>query len=134
MSYNINMRQIILILILFLALPIYAKHLHLEKEYQEFWCSKQGGIIEYKLKDNTRVDCLLPNYAVEFDFASKWAECIGQALYYGQKTNRTPACVLIIENPTKDYKYVKRLRYAVYNKKKISEFKTWTIKLDIFDQ
>ena len=25
------------------------------------------------------------NMAVEFDFAPKWAECIGQALYYGKK-------------------------------------------------
>ena len=48
--------------------------------------------------------------AVEFDFANKWAECIGQALYYGQKTNRTPACVLIIENPTKDFE-IRRTRY-----------------------
>lgn len=84
--------------------------------------------MEYKLNDKTRVDCLLPKMAVEFDFANKWHECIGQALYYGQKTNRIPACVLIMENPEKDAKYLRRLRYAVYNKKKIPEFKTFTIK------
>ena len=123
-----DIKNWIVIVCLLCALPASAKHQYLEKEYQNYWCAQKGGISEYKLSDKTRVDCLLPDYAVEFDFAKKWAECIGQALYYGQKTNRVPACVLIIENPTKDYKYLKRLRYAVYNKKKIPEFKTWTIK------
>lgn len=107
-----------------------AKHLHNEKEYQTHWCNARGGIMEYKLNDKTRVDCLLPTMAVEVDFAKKWAECIGQALYYGQKTKRTPACVLITENPEKDAKFVRRLRYTVYNKKKIPEFKTFTITPD----
>ena len=109
-------------------MPVQAKHLHLEKEYQQKWCELKGGIMEYKLNDKTRVDCLLSDMAVEFDFANKWAECIGQALYYGKQTNRTPACVLIIENTEKDYKYVRRLRYAVYKRKKIENFRTFTMK------
>ncbi len=115
-------------LILCIAPSALAKRLYPEKAYQKLWCDKRGGIIEYKLNDSTRVDCLLPTLAVEFDFANKWAECIGQALYYGQKTNRTPACVLIMENPEKDKKYLRRLRYAVYNKKKIPAFRTFTVK------
>jgi len=115
-------------LILCIASSAVAKRLYSEKTYQKLWCDKRGGIMEYKLNDNTRVDCLLPTLAVEFDFANKWAECIGQALYYGQKTNRTPACVLIIEDPEKDKKYVRRLRYTVYNKKKIPAFRTFTVK------
>lgn len=106
----------------------YGKHIQPEKTYQANWCNARGGIMEYKLNDNTRVDCLLPTMAVEVDFAPKWAECIGQALYYGQRTNRTPACVLIMENPEKDLKYLKRLRYTVYNKKKIPQFRTFTVK------
>lgn len=124
------MRKIFILLTILLLLTNWcqAKHLYYEKDYQAYWCNAKGGQMEYVLLDKARVDCLLPDMAVEFDFASKWAECIGQALYYGQKTNRTPACVLIVENPTKDFKYVKRLRYAVYNKKKIPEFRTFTIK------
>ena len=123
------MKKIILLLFIYLiAMPVQAKHAYLEKEYQTKWCGMRNGIAEYKLNDKTRIDCLLPTMAVEFDFANKWAECIGQALYYGQKTNRTPACVLIMENGEKDLKYLKRLRYAVYNKKKIPEFKTFTMK------
>lgn len=124
------MKKFFTLTIILIALSNFceAKHLHTEKEYQAYWCNAKGGQMEYVLNDKARVDCLLPDMAVEFDFANKWAECIGQALYYGQKTNRIPACVLITENPTKDFKYVKRLRYAVYNKKKIPEFKTFTIK------
>lgn len=114
-----------------MALPAGAKHIYQEKVYQAHWCKAKGGVMEYKLDDATRVDCLLPTMAVEFDFAKKWAECIGQALYYGQKTKRTPACVLIMENPEKDFKYLRRLRYTVYNKKKIPEFKTFTVRPDV---
>lgn len=121
----------IFLIVLFSCInSVYAKHLHTEKEYQAQWCNARKGIMEYKLDDRTRVDCLLPTMAVEVDFANKWAECIGQALYYGEKTKRAPACVLITENPEKDFKYIKRFRYAVYNKKKIPEFKTFTITPD----
>lgn len=125
------MRGVIVILsILLTVLPASAKRLYPERVYQEYWCGMKEGITEYELPDKTRVDCLLPDMAVEFDFANKWAECIGQALYYGQRTGKTPACVLIMERGEKDIKYLRRLRYAVYNKKKIPEFRTFTIKPD----
>lgn len=82
--------------------------------------------MEYRLNDKTRVDCLTDTLAVEFDFANKWAECIGQALYYGRQTNRQPACVLIMERGEKDMKYLKRLRRAVYKKR--VNMRTFTIK------
>ena len=128
------MKYLIVILIFMLGIQAQAKHLHPEKAYQAKWCAARQGITEYKLNDKTRVDCLLPDMAVEFDFANKWAECIGQALYYGQRTNRTPACVLIMENPEKDAKYLRRLRYTVYNKKKIPQFRTFTVKHDYLPQ
>lgn len=98
----------VLLLFLFMTLPVIAAHKHLEKDYQKVWCDRCGGVMEYKLDDKARVDCLTQNYAVEFDFASKWAESIGQALYYGIKTNKQPAIVLIMENK-KDDVYLKRL-------------------------
>lgn len=101
-----------------------AKHLYTEKEYQTVWCNSHGGILEYKLDDGTRVDCLTETKAIEFDFAPKWAECIGQSLYYAQKTRKTPVCGLIMENPIKDIYYLKRLRYVGYKK----GIKTFTLK------
>lgn len=114
------------ILILMTILPVQAKRLYSEAEYQKKWCEKKGGVTEYMLNDKTRVDCLLPDLAVEFDFANKWAECIGQALYYGQMTDRQPACVLIMERGEKDLKYLKRLRKAAY--KKGVNLRTFTMK------
>lgn len=128
------MRFCFIFLIIFLtANGAYCAHLYSEKTYQEQWCKAHGGQMEYMLNDKTRVDCLTDKLAVEFDFAPKWAECIGQALYYGQKTNKTPACVLIMERGEKDVKYLKRLRYAVYNRKKIPEFRTFTITPAVFN-
>lgn len=62
-----------------------------------------------KLEDGTRVDCLTENYAVEFDFAPKWAEGLGQALHYSDLTGKRPAVVLIIEHPN-DWKHFKKLK------------------------
>ena len=117
------MRYFISILGIFLfAFPASAKHLYLERDYQNYWCGQKGGVTEYKLPDKTRVDCLTDKYAVEFDFAPKWAECTGQAIYYGKQTNRTPACVLILENE-KDVRYLKRLQSTVNG----IDFKIWTM-------
>ena len=98
-----------LILFSLILLPVQAKRLNQEAKYQYAWCNQHGGHVEYELEDLTRVDCLLEEKAVEFDFANKWAECIGQSLYYGIKTNRKPVCALIMENGESDTKYLKRL-------------------------
>lgn len=109
------MKKVILfLLILFLYNPASAKHQYLEKEYQAEWCKAKSGMLEYTLPDKARIDCLLPDMAIEFDFAPKWAECIGQALYYSAMTERAPACVLIIEKKG-DLKYVNRLNKAIEN-------------------
>lgn len=121
----------LVILLLLIALPVQAKHEFKEKEYQNYWCNLQNGITEYKLDDNTRVDCLTDKYAVEVDFAPKWSECIGQAVYYAKKTNRKPACLLIIESPD-DVRFLYRLKYAVNQKKKIKGFGIYTIDNSIF--
>lgn len=97
----------------------YAKHLYKESVYQKEWCDKYCGVMEYELPDKTRVDCVTKNYAVEFDFAPKWAEAIGQSLYYGIMTGKKPAVVLIIEKPS-DWKYYHRI-------KKVADFLNFTL-------
>jgi len=78
-----------------------------EKYYQEKFCEKLDGEMEVVLPDRTRVDCLSDEYAVEVDFGRKWAEGIGQALYYSEMTGKKPAVALIIGSKGK--KYLKRL-------------------------
>ena len=101
----------VLLLLMFLTTIVFAKHIHSEKHYQEIYCNKIGGEMEVRLMDRTRVDCLTATRAIEVDFAPKWAECIGQALHYGLMTNRKPACLLILEDPNRDKKYLRRLQY-----------------------
>ena len=90
-----------------LSCIVYAKHTQNEHYYQNIWCKEQKGITEYILPDKTRVDCLTKEYAVEFDFAHKWAESVGQSLYYAKMTNKKPAIVLIMEASSDD-KYYQR--------------------------
>ena len=100
--------------LLMLNASSFAAHLKPEKYYQTIWCNANNGVMEYKLKDKTRVDCLTSKYAVEFDFGTKWAESIGQSLYYAQMTNKIPAIGLILEQPS-DYKYYSRILHLCKN-------------------
>jgi len=80
-----------------------------EKYYQTILCKELGGRMEYVLSDRTRVDCLTDSYAIEVDFAKKWAEAVGQSLYYALMTHRKPGIGLIVDR-VKDRKYLKRIK------------------------
>jgi hypothetical protein len=88
----------------------FVKHQHNEASYQNAWCSAHGGVTEYENKDFTRVDCLTATNAVEFDFANKWAESIGQALHYQLMTGKRAKVVLILEDPQTQMVYYKRVK------------------------
>lgn len=94
-----------------------------EKDYQEWWCRKHGGNTEYRLADGIRVDCLTGEYAVEVEYAHKWAESIGQALYYAQQTGRKPGVLLILRDRV-DERHLKRLRSVA----KEQGIKVWTVR------
>ena len=79
-----------------------------EAFYVSNWCDSSFGHREYVLSDKTRVDCLTKDYAIEFDFAKKWAEAVGQSLYYSKMTGKKPAIALILTSIT-DYRYLKRI-------------------------
>ena len=79
-----------------------------ESYYVNQWCTNDFGRKEAVLWDMTRVDCLTKDYAIEFDFAKKWAEAIGQSLYYAKMTGKKPAITLVMTSPL-DYKYLKRI-------------------------
>ena len=112
------MKRILLVLIFVLTPQICcAKRLHKEANYQNYWCKYHNGIIEYRNNDYTRVDCLTETNAVEFDFANKWAESIGQALHYQYLTGKRAKVVLILENPDKEMCYYQRVKKLgeIYN-------------------
>ena len=102
-------------------------HIYKEKDYQRYWCKAHYGETEVVLDDKTRIDCLTNEYAIEFDFANKWAEAIGQSLYYAHKTNKKAGIVLIIENYEQEKKYLERL-ISIAKRYNIS---VWTISPNI---
>ena len=95
-----------------------------ERDYQLEWCAEHGGRTEITLSDRTRVDCLFSNYAVEMDFADKWAEAPFQAMHYARLTGLNPGIVIICRKKG-DVRKLKRLRDNLnfYN----LDIKLWTI-------
>ena len=81
------MRKIILTSLLIFSFTFQANAKQKEKYYQDIHCDSLDGQVEYKLEDKTRIDCLTDKRAIEYDFATKWAECAGQAIYYAEAIN-----------------------------------------------
>jgi len=50
----------------------------------------RGGAVEHRLHDGTRVDILTATHAIEADWSHKWAEAVGQSLYYSLITGKKP--------------------------------------------
>lgn len=94
-----------------------------EAFYAAQWCAAHSGQTEYVLPDGTRVDCLTSTYAVEADWATKWAESIGQALYYAAWfPERLPAVLLLVKSD-KDLHYVGRV---------VKVIKTYNLPVQVF--
>lgn len=48
---------------------------------------------------NGRIDVTTDDYVIEIDKIAKWAECLGQALFYSSTTGKRGICALIVDNP-----------------------------------
>lgn len=68
-----------------------------------------GGMaqVEVRTPDGSRCDLVTADHAIEVDMASKWAEAIGQSLYYGIALNRHPVIYLVVKKAA-DRKYYLR--------------------------
>ena len=84
-----------------LSTVAHAKRLQHEAVYTEQWCADHGGSeasADVTTPDGKRADCVTADHAIEFDFADKFYEGVGQAVYYGIALDRQPGLVLIIED------------------------------------
>jgi hypothetical protein len=95
-----------------LALPLLCFSSHKEKCYQKFFAQKIKGITEVLMPDNTRCDILTEEYAIEVDFAHKWAEAIGQSLHYAKMMNRQAAIVIVLRKKN-DHLHMKKLMRVI---------------------
>ncbi len=75
------------------------------------YCPQWQGVIEYRLEDRTRVDCLIDTLAMEFDWCRKWAEGVGQSLFYAKMTDKKPVLVLNCTEEEKE-KFVRHASLA----------------------
>lgn len=83
-----------------------------EKFYLEWWCRDNSGKPYFNLNDYVRIDCLTENEAIEVDFAYKWREALGQAMYYSMLTGKIGSMVLIgVSNM--DEKFIERAHQTI---------------------
>lgn len=118
------MRILAAVLSFCVCISAFAGRLNHESYYQDQWCSLQSGEVEVRLPDRTRIDCLTETHAIEFDFANKWAEAIGQSLGYAMLTGKKAGIVLILEKE-RDRKYLRKLN-AVISENQLP-ITVWTI-------
>lgn len=90
---------------------------HPEKFYQDKICEDMGGKTEVVTQTGTRCDCLTDEYAIEFDFAHKWAESVGQSLDYAAHFQKKAGIVLIMEGEAVDVEQLSELLWLIREKK-----------------
>ena len=60
------------------------------------WIAEElGAEAEHRCFDGSRVDVLTDTHAVEVEWASKWEQAIGQAVWYAEVTSREPAVIVL---------------------------------------
>jgi len=111
------MRQTLIPLLLPLALvgrpeietiptpPVVVKH---ETDYSREIAERLSGIAEARLFDGVRVDVLTETTSWEVEYPRKWAEAIGQSLYYATVTGTEPGIILLVKDKQAEQKYVYR--------------------------
>ena len=86
------------------------------KKNEAYYIQKISAEINGKTEvrvDGGRADIVTKDHAIEVEWASKWKEAIGQALWYGLQTGKTPKIILLMKNKKKDYKYFVMLNSAL---------------------
>ena len=101
---RVNMHVTVLCLSLPMPFILFAD----ERSEAERLAPKYNAEVEVVLWDNTRVDLVNETYAIEVDWAAKYAQGIGQALYYSLVTNLKPGLILLVRDKDKDRKYIYR--------------------------
>ena len=95
-----------------LSAVCFAERLRPESAYVKAWANTHEGKAEVTLSDRSRCDYVTATHAIEFDFADKWYEAIGQALHYARLTGKRAGIVLILESES-DARYLDQLKKTV---------------------
>jgi hypothetical protein len=91
-----------LVPLLFLSsLATAAPRAHSEAWYSELVAVQFKGQKEVRVARG-RADVVTATHAIEVEFASKWKESIGQALWYAFQLNKEAGIVLVMEDEARD--------------------------------
>ncbi len=90
---------IVSLLALLLSVSVFAAPK--EADYVDKFCQ---GDIEVTVISKFRIDCVEDLDAIEYDWASKWAECLGQSMKYAQVLGKTASCILIVKTDSDEEK------------------------------
>lgn len=111
------MKKMFLILILLTSFFAAKSQYYPERIYQLHAATALSGSIEYLIAGGCRVDIVTDTFAIEVEFPVKWAEAIGQSLYYAEIMNKQPGIILI--------------RCNLYNQESINRVIFMAVKLKI---
>jgi len=87
-----------------------------ESDFTTYWAEKTGGAEEVTMPDGTRCDVVTETHAIEVEWASNWAESIGQSLWYAFQTNKRAGVVVILRDE-RDQRFMIRLRSVIQHNK-----------------
>ena len=105
---------LVMFLLMLISLTSYSQKKR-EVYYQTKFADIMKGQMEVVLFDGTRADIVTDTFVIEVDFSEKWAESIGQSLYYAEMTNRK-AGVLLVVNGNLDERFIRRLMTVAVRK------------------
>lgn len=101
------MKKILILLLMLISLTAFSQKKK-EVYFQLKFANILNGEIEVVLDDNSRLDILTDTFAIEVDFGKKWAESIGQSLYYSILTGKKAGVLLILDGKSENI-FLKRL-------------------------
>lgn len=87
--YRIGLLQSVLMVVSYNALAIENP----ERDVQRIIC--QGLDQQVSVKGGGWADCVSETHAIEVDWTGKWAEAIGQSLYYAEQLEKKPMIYLV---------------------------------------
>ena len=111
---------LILVIACFSLIKIYTTWLDDEpkpvsKKHEAYYIKKLADQLDgetEKIIKGGRIDILTNEHAIEVEWAPKWKESIGQALWYAQHENKKPRIILLLKKDT-DRNYFVRLNTAL---------------------
>jgi len=84
-----------------------------ETDWSAWIARERGAKAEHKTADGSRVDVLTDGVAYEVEYADKWQQAVGQALFYSAATGRAPGIILLIGKRSASLERVYYLRCLV---------------------